>query len=307
MKPSSAFLRFSPEVLNALAEGRPVVALESTVISHGMPWPENVETARGLETLIRAEGATPATIAVLEGRIQIGLSDSDLERLARGEEPVAKLSRRDLPLCLSQGGLGATTVAATMIAARLAGIRTFATGGIGGVHREAQHSFDISADLSELARTPVAVVCAGAKSILDLPLTLEVLETLGVPVLGYGTDRFPAFYTRDSGLGVDARVDSPEAVAAICRTQWQLGLEGGVLVANPVPEAFALEPAFINSAIEAALAEAKAQHIGGKALTPFLLAKVAALTGGRSLATNVALIRHNAQVGARIAVALASQ
>lgn len=307
MNTSPAFLRFSPEVQAALAEGRPVVALESTVISHGMPWPENVETARGLEALIRAEGAIPATIAVMDGRIKIGLSDQELERLAQGKEPVAKLSRRDLPICLSQGGLGTTTVAATMIAARLAGIRVFATGGIGGVHREAQHSFDISADLSELARTPVAVVCAGAKSILDLPLTLEVLETLGVPVLGYGTDRFPAFYTRDSGLGVDARVDSPKAVAAICRTQWQLGLEGGVLVANPVPEAFALEPAFVDDAIDAALKEAKSLQIGGKALTPFLLAKVAVLTGGRSLSTNVALIRHNAQLGARIAIALASE
>jgi pseudouridine-5'-phosphate glycosidase len=298
-------LVFSPEVAEARRAGRPLVALESTVISHGMPWPANLATANLLEAAVRQEGAVPATIAVIDGKIRIGLPPTELERLARGDEPVQKLSRRDLAIRLCQGGLGATTVAATMIAARAAGIQVFATGGIGGVHRGAQQSFDISADLSELSRTPVAVVCAGAKSILDLPLTLEVLETLGVPVLGYGTSAFPAFYSRDSGLKVDAQVDDPAALAAICRTHWQLGLQSGVLVANPVPAELALDPNVAEAAIAQALQEAAAQGIRGKDTTPFLLARVKALTGGESLKTNVALIENNARLAARLALALA--
>lgn len=297
-------LVFSPEVEQARRVGRPLVALESTVISHGMPWPDNLATAHMLEAAVREEGAVPATIAVIDGQIRIGLQAAELERLARGDEPVQKLSRRDMAIRLCQGGLGATTVAATMIAARAAGIQVFATGGIGGVHRGAQQSFDISADLSELSRTPVAVVCAGAKSILDLPLTLEVLETLGVPVLGYGTAAFPAFYSRDSGLKVDAQVDDPAALAAICRTHWQLGLQSGVLVANPVPAELALDPALAEAAIAQALEEAAAQGIRGKDTTPFLLARVKALTGGESLRTNVALIENNARLAAQLALAL---
>ena len=295
----------SPEVAQARLVGRPLVALESTVISHGMPWPDNLATAHMLEAAVRLEGAVPATIAVIDGKVRIGLQPGELERLARGDEPVQKLSRRDLAIRLCQGGLGATTVAATMVAAHAAGIQVFATGGIGGVHRGAQQSFDISADLSELSRTPVAVVCAGAKSILDLPLTLEVLETLGVPVLGYGTAAFPAFYSRDSGLKVDAQVDDPAGLAAICRTHWQLGLQSGVLVANPVPEELALDPAVAEAAIAQALQEAADQGIRGKDTTPFLLARVKALTGGESLKTNVALIENNARLAAQLALALA--
>ena len=297
-------LSLSIEVERTLLAGGPVVALESTVISHGMPYPENVATALALEDLIRGEGAVPATIAIMDGRIRVGLDRDELERIGDGRTPVAKLSRRDLPIVLAQGGLGATTVAATMIAARLAGIRVFATGGIGGVHRGAPTSFDISADLQELARTSVAVVCAGAKSILDLGLTLEILETLGVPVLGYRTTAFPAFYTPASGFGVDARVEDAAEVAAICRTKWSLGLEGGVLIANPVPEAYAMDPAVIEDAIGRALEEARAARVTGKAVTPFLLAKVKELTGGESLETNVALIRNNAILAGRIAVEL---
>lgn len=298
-------LSVSPEVAEALGTGRPVVALESTVISHGMPYPANVETARGLESIVRDGGAVPATIAIVDGRIRVGLDDDALLRLASGREPVRKLSRRDLPIGLAQGTLGATTVAATMIAARLAGIRVFATGGIGGVHRDAQRTFDISADITELARTSVAVVCAGAKSILDLGLTLEALETYGVPVLGYGTDRLPAFYCRTSEFSVDARVDSAEEVARICHTKWDLGLEGGVLVANPVPEAYAMDPAVVDAFVARALDDAARQQVSGKALTPFLLARLNEITGGRSLETNVALIRNNARVAAEIAVAIA--
>ncbi len=300
------FLAFSPEVAAARQAGLPLVALESTVISHGMPWPDNLATAQTLEAAVRDQGAVPATIAVIDGKVRIGLSPGELERLARGEEPVQKLSRRDLAIRLCLGGLGATTVAATMVAARAAGIQVFATGGIGGVHRGAQQSFDISADLSELARTPVAVVCAGAKSILDLPLTLEVLETLGVPVLGYATARFPAFYSRDSGLPVDARVDSPSAIAHVCRTHWGLGLQSGVLVTHPVPAELALDPAVAEAAIAQALGEALDQGIRGKDTTPFLLARVKALTGGESLKTNVALIQNNARLAAQVAVALAA-
>jgi pseudouridylate synthase len=305
MSDEHRFLDVAPVVADALAAGRPVVALESTVISHGMPYPANLETARGLEALVRDGGAVPATIAVVDGRVRVGLLDTDLVRLANGAEPVRKLSRRDLPIGLAGGGLGATTVAATMIAAELAGIRVFATGGIGGVHREAQETFDISADIMELAHTSVAVVCAGAKSILDLGLTLEALETHGVPVLGYRTDRFPAFYCRLSEFPVDARVESPEEVARICRTKWGLGLPGGVLVTNPVPPEHAMDDALMAEVIGTALADARAQGVSGKALTPFLLGRVNELTGGRSLATNVALIRSNASLAAEIAVALA--
>jgi pseudouridine-5'-phosphate glycosidase len=282
-----------------------VVALESTIVTHGMPHPRNVETAREVEAAVRAGGATPATIAVMEGRIRIGLDAAALDRLgvARG---VLKLSRADLPHAVAAGLDGSTTVAATMICARLAGIRVFATGGIGGVHRGVEATLDISADLDELARTPVAVVCAGAKAILDLPRTLEYLETRGVPVVGYGTDRFPAFWSRDSGLPAPIRLDTPEAVAALIRAKAMLGLTGGVLVAAPVPEEDEIPRDEIAVHVEAALAEAAAQGVRAKEVTPFLLSRILALTGGRSLATNVALIRNNARVAARLAVALAA-
>jgi pseudouridine-5'-phosphate glycosidase len=297
-------LQLIPEVVEALAQGRPVVALESTIISHGMPYPQNVETARQVEALIRAEGAVPATIAVFGGRLHVGLTAEELERLGTAKE-VVKVSRRDLPHVLATGTTGATTVAATMIAAHLAGIRMFVTGGIGGVHRGAETSFDISADLMELAQTPVAVVCAGAKSILDLGLTLEYLETHGVPVIGYGTDRFPAFFTRDSGLPVDFRLEGPEAVARLLSTQWSLGFSGGAVVANPIPEDCAMEKEEIDGIIDRALKEAARQDVTGKRVTPFLLDRIKQLTGGRSLTANIALVKHNAVVGARIARALA--
>lgn len=295
----------TPEIAAALADGRPVVALESTVIAHGMPYPQNLETARMLEAEVRAEGAAPATIAVLDGRIRVGLDEAALERLARGGKEVAKLSRRDLPVALATGAPGATTVAATMIAARLAGIALFATGGIGGVHRAAESTFDVSADLDELARTSVCVVCAGAKSILDLPKTLEVLETRGVPVLGYGTGEFPAFYSRRSGLPVSHRCDAPDEVARILRAKWDLGLDGGVVLANPIPEEDSLDPEAMEGAIAQALDEAERQGVAGKAVTPFLLAALERITGGRSLTANIALIRNNARVAARIAAAYA--
>jgi pseudouridylate synthase len=295
----------SPEVRDAIASRRPLVALESTIIAHGMPFPANVETARAVEALVRQNGAVPATVAVLGGRLRVGLSEAQLEQV--GSAPgVAKVSRRDLPQALAGGGIGATTVAATMIAAHLAGIRIFVTGGIGGAHRGAERTFDVSADLTELSRTPVAVVCAGAKSILDLSLTLEVLETHGVPVIGYRTDRFPAFFTRDSGHPVDFRLDEPGAVARALSTQWSLGYPGGAVVANPVPEAAALSRQEIDGAIVSALAEADARGVAGKAVTPFLLDHINRLTGGRSLAANVALVKHNAEVGAQVAAALAA-
>jgi pseudouridine-5'-phosphate glycosidase len=296
----------SEEVAAALAAGRAVVALESTVISHGMPYPENVATAASLEAAVREQGAVPATIAVLDGRIRVGLSPAEIERLGDGRTPVAKLSRRDLPLALAAGTPGATTVAATMIAACAAGIRVFATGGIGGVHRGAAESFDISADLAELARTSVAVVCAGAKAILDLGLTLEMLESFGVPVLGYGTDSFPAFFTRRSPFGVDARVDSPEEVARVCSCKWALGMDGGVLVVNPIDAEHAMLDAAVETTIDAALRDAQAAGITGKSVTPYLLARVNELTGGASLKANVALIRGNAALAGRIATALAA-
>ena len=297
-------IQLSPEVAAAQAQGRPVVALESTIIAHGMPWPQNLETAREVEDVIRAEGAVPATIAVIGGRIRVGLTDAELQQLAQAPDAM-KLSRRDLPFAIATGRLGATTVAATMICAHLAGIEVFVTGGIGGVHRGGHESFDISADLQELARTPVAVVCAGAKSILDLGLTLEYLETHGVPVLSVGQDNFAAFFTPDSGLKADFRMDGADEQARFIRAKWDLGLSGGVVVSNPVPAAQAMPREEIDAITTQALAEAEAQGVQGKAITPFLLARIKALTGGRSLATNIALVKHNAVAGARLARALA--
>ena len=298
-----SFLLFSPEVASARAAGKPVVALESTIISHGMPYPQNVHTAREVEQVIRDAGAVPATIAIMGGKICIGLSDEQLELLGSSPDAV-KVSRRDLAYVLAQGKLGATTVAATMICAQLAGIEVFVTGGIGGVHRGAETSFDISADLQELANTSVAVVCAGVKSILDIGLTLEYLETHGVPVVSVGQPAFPAFFTRDSGFKADFQIDAPEDQAAFIRTKWRLGMAGGVVVSNPVPPEAAMEPYEIDGIIQQALGEASDRGVSGKAVTPFLLARIKELTGGRSLTTNIALVKHNALVGARLAVAL---
>ena len=292
-----------PDVADALATGQPVVALESTIISHGMPWPQNAETALAVEAEVRAHGAVPATIAVIAGRLTAGLTREQIELLGRSGPAVTKVSRRDLAYLAVRGGLGATTVAATMIIAALAGIRVFATGGIGGVHRGAETSFDISADLQELARTPVAVVCAGAKSILDLGLTLEYLETHGVPVIGYRTSSLPAFFSRDSGFGVDHRVDEAADIARLMKTQWDLGLGGGLIIANPIPEHHALAREVIDQAITQALAEAQGQGVQGKAVTPFLLARVNALTGGRSLSSNIQLVLNNARLAAALAAA----
>jgi pseudouridine-5'-phosphate glycosidase len=298
-----AFLQFSPEVQAARAAGRPVVALESTIISHGMPYPQNVQTAREVEQVIRDAGAVPATIALIDGRICVGLADAQLEQLGNARDAL-KVSRRDLAYVLAEKKLGATTVAATMICAALAGIEVFVTGGIGGVHRGAETSFDISADLQELARTNVAVVCAGVKSILDIGLTLEYLETHGVPVVSVGQPGFPAFFTRESGFDADFQLDTPEQQARFIRTKWQLGLTGGVVVSNPVPAESAMRNEEIDGIIAQALREADEQGVKGKAVTPFLLARIKDLTGGRSLATNIALVKHNALVGARLAVAL---
>lgn len=296
------YLKVSPEVQTALQDNRPVVALESTIIAHGMPFPKNKETALAVEAVIRSEGAVPATIAILDGHLVVGLSPAEIETLGRGGEKVAKVSRRDLPFIVSRQQNGATTVASTMIIAAMAGIRVFATGGIGGVHRGAAETMDISADLQELAKTSVAVVSAGAKSILDLGLTLEYLETYGVPVIGYKTDTFPAFYTQESKLKVDYRLDSPKEVAEVLSHKWRMGLEGGVLIANPIPDRFSMPPALIESRIEEALAEAAQKNIKGKALTPFLLARIESLTGGDSLKANVELVLNNANLGARIAM-----
>jgi len=300
-------IQLSPEVAAAREQGRPVVALESTIIAHGMPWPQNLDTARQVEDVIRIEGAVPATIAVIGGRIRVGLTDAELQQLAQAPDAM-KLSRRDLPYAVATGRLGATTVAATMICAHLAGIEVFVTGGIGGVHRGGADSFDISADLQELARTPVAVVCAGAKSILDLALTLEYLETHGVPVLSIGQDNFAAFFTPDSGLKADFRMDDAATQARFIRAKWDiegaLGQRGGVVVSNPVPAAQAMPREEIDAITAQALAEADAQGIAGKAITPFLLGRIKALTGGRSLATNIALVKNNAVAGARLARAL---
>ncbi len=299
-------LDLAPEIRDALAQGRPVVALESTIVTHGMPHPRNVETARAVEETVRANGAVPATIAVLAGRIRVGLQPEELDRLGTTRD-VLKLSRADLAYAVAARRDGSTTVAATMICARLAGIGVFATGGIGGVHRGVEATMDVSADLDELARTPVCVVCAGAKAILDLPRTLEVLETRGVPVVGFGTDRLPAFWSRDSGLPAPIRLDTAEAVADLIRAKAALGLEGGVLVANPVPPEAEIPAPEIAGHIETAIAETAAQGVSAKAVTPFLLARMLELTGGRSLETNVALIRNNAALAARIAVALAGR
>jgi pseudouridine-5'-phosphate glycosidase len=298
-----SFLQFSPEVQAARAAGQPIVALESTIISHGMPYPQNVQTAREVEQVIRDAGGVPATIAIIDGRICIGLDDDQLELLGRSKEAI-KVSRRDLAYVLATNKLGATTVAATMICAQLAGIQVFVTGGIGGVHRGAETSFDISADLQELAQTSVAVVCAGVKSILDIGLTLEYLETHGVPVVSVGQAAFPAFFTRDSGFKADFQLDTPEEQALFIRTKWRLGLAGGVVVSNPVPEVSAMQGEEIDAIIVQALREADEQGVKGKLVTPFLLARIKELTDGRSLVTNIALVKHNALVGARLAVAL---
>lgn len=300
------YLDIAPEVKAALDEGRPVVALESTIISHGMPYPKNVETALMVEQAVRDCGAVPATIAVIGGRLKAGLSRDEIEYLGRTGRGVAKASRRDLPALVARGADGATTVTTTMIIANMAGIKVFATGGIGGVHRGAETTMDISADLEELAQTPVMVVCAGAKSILDLGLTLEYLETKGVPVIGYGTDELPAFYTRRSGFGVDYRVDSPEELAAMFRAQRDIGCKGGMLVTNPIPEEYSMDKAMIDAAIGQALKECAAQGIHGKETTPFLLAKVVELTGGESLESNIRLVLNNARVAAQTACALCS-
>lgn len=298
-----SFLLFSPEVAAARNAGLPVVALESTIISHGMPYPQNVQTAREVEQIIRDAGAVPATIAIIDGKICVGLNDEQLERLGTAQDAI-KVSRRDLAYVLSQKLLGATTVAATMICAELAGIEVFVTGGIGGVHRGAETSFDISADLQELANTNVAVVCAGVKSILDIGLTLEYLETNGVPVVSVGQPGFPAFFTRESGFKADFQLDTSEAQASFIRTKWQLGLDGGVVVSNPVPAESAMPKEEIDRITGQALEEAEQQGVSGKLVTPFLLARIKELTEGRSLATNIALVKHNALVGARLAVAL---
>ena len=295
------YLEISPEVSKALAAGRPVVALESTIISHGMPYPQNVETALNVERIIRENGAVPATIAIIGGRLKAGLSRDEIEYLGKKGTDVIKASRRDLPVLVARGDDGATTVATTMIIAAMAGIKVFATGGIGGVHRGAEVTMDISADLEELAQTPVLVVCAGAKSILDLGLTLEYLETKGVPVIGYGTSELPAFYTRTSGFGVDYRLDTPDEVAAAFRAKLDMGLKGGMLVTNPIPEAYSMDPAVINKAIDEAVAEANALGIKGKQTTPFLLAKIKDITGGDSLASNIRLVYNNAALAAQIA------
>jgi len=299
-------ITFSPEVSTALAEGAPLVALESTIITHGMPWPDNLSTARKVEATVRKAGAIPATIAVLNGTLHVGLGETELEALAKAKD-VAKLSRADLAVCMARGGTGATTVAATMIAARLAGIATFATGGIGGVHRGAETSFDISADLHELAQTPVTVVCAGAKAILDLPKTLEVLETLGVPVIAYGQDSFPAFWSRTSPLPAPLRLDTPAAIAQAHLARTALALPGGQLVANPIPATAEIPPEEIDPIIAQATAEAAEKNITGKAVTPFLLDRLFDLTGGRSLTANIALVLNNAALASAIATEIAKR
>ena len=299
------YLDIHPEVAAALQAGKPVVALESTIISHGMPYPQNVQTALEVEKIIRENGAVPATIAIIGGRLKAGLSAEEIEYFGKKGTAIHKASRRDLAVLCARGEDGATTVATTMIIAHMAGIKIFATGGIGGVHRGAETTMDISADLEELGRTPVMVVCAGAKSILDLGLTLEYLETKGVPVIGYGTEELPAFYTRQSGFGVDYRIDTPEDLAKAYYAQREMEL-GGMLVTNPIPEKFAMPKDIIDAAIDQAIAECNAKGVHGKETTPFLLARVAELTGGDSLASNIRLIYNNAALAAKTAVALAN-
>ena len=297
------YLDVNPEVAQAIAEGKPVVALESTIISHGMPYPQNVETALAVEKIIREQGAVPATIAIIGGRLKAGLTAEEIEYFGKKGQAIHKASRRDLAVLCARGEDGATTVTTTMIIAHMAGIKIFATGGIGGVHRGAETTMDISADLEELGQTPVMVVCAGAKSILDLGLTLEYLETKGVPVIGYGTEELPAFYTRQSGFGVDYRIDTPEELAAAFKAGHEMGLKSSMLVTNPIPEEFAMPKEVIDAAIAQAVGECVANGIKGKETTPFLLARVAELTGGDSLASNIQLVFNNAKVAALTAVA----
>jgi len=302
----NSYLKIHPEVQQALDKGLPIVALESTIIAHGMPYPQNVETAKRVEAELRLHGVIPATIAVIDGFIKVGLTEDELERI--GNTPgVLKVSRRDLPMVLANKTLGATTVATTMIGAELAGIKVFVTGGIGGVHRGAETSFDISADLDELSKTNVAVVCAGAKSILDLGLTLEYLETKGVPVLGYQTKYLPAFYTRESDFLVDKQVDSPKEVADILKAKWGANLEGGVVIANPIPEAYSMDRSAIESVIQKAVYSAEQKGIKGKEVSPYLLKTIKELSGGESLASNIELVLNNARLGAAIAVELAKR
>ena len=294
------YLQVHPEVQKAVAAGQPVVALESTIISHGMPYPKNIEMAKNVSKIIRENGAVPATIAIIDGVLKVGLTEEEIEFLGTSKD-VVKASRRDLPFIISKKLTGATTVATTMILADLAGVKVFATGGIGGVHRGAETTFDISADLQELANTNVAVICAGAKSILDIGLTLEYLETNGVPVIGFGTDEMPAFYTRRSGFGVDYRVDSSMEVAQALKAKWDLNLKGGMVIGNPIPEEFEMDYDTINNAIESALKEAEEKNICGKNVTPFLLDKVKTITDGKSLESNIELVYNNAKVAAQIA------
>lgn len=299
------YLTFTEEVKHALKNQLPVVALETTIISHGMPYPQNVETAKKVEQIIRDQGATPATIGIMGGKVKIGLSESELEEFAKNKE-VEKVSRRDFPYILANGKIGATTVAGTMIAAQLAGIKVFATGGIGGVHRQGEVTWDVSADLTELAQTNVAVVCAGAKSILDIGRTLEYLETQGVPVVGYKCEEFPSFYSRRSDHGVDFRLETPADVARLLDSKWKLGLNGGAVIANPVPEEDAMDYDEIEGVILQAVGEAESRNITGKDVTPFILDRVKQLTEGKSLQTNIALVYHNAEVAAKIAISLAN-
>lgn len=304
MEKSLNYLELSPEVEKALAEGRPVVALESTIISHGMPYPANVETAKAVEQIVRDHGAVPATIAILNGKLKAGLSEEEIEYLGQAKD-IIKASRRDIPYIVSAGKNGGTTVGATMIIAELAGIKVFATGGIGGVHRGAETTMDISADLEELGKTNVVVVCAGAKAILDLGLTLEYLETKGVPVIGYQSETLPAFWTRTSEFKVDYRLDTAKEIADLASAKWNLDMNGGVLVANPIPEEYSMDADFINSAIKKALADAEAENIHGKETTPFLLSAIKDITEGKSLDSNIQLVYNNAALASDIAVELA--
>lgn len=299
-------VRIKPEVEKALAEGKPVVALESTIISHGMPYPRNVETALNVEKIIREEGGVPCTMGFIDGDAVIGMNEAEIEEFGKRGRSIAKVSRRDIPVIMGTKQWGATTVATTMILAAKAGIEMFVTGGIGGVHRHAQETFDISADLQELGRTSVTVLCAGAKAILDLPLTLEVLETQGVPVLGYQTEELPAFYTRTSGLKVDYALKDEAEAARIIKAKRDFGLAGGILITNPIPEEYSMDPAVINKAIDEAVAEMEAKGIHGKECTPYLLAKIVDITGGASLDANIQLVYNNAHVGTRIACQLAA-
>ena len=295
------YVDVAPEVAEALAAGKPVVALESTIISHGMPYPQNVETALAVEKVVRDNGAIPATIAILNGRLKVGITPEEIDAFGKKGLQVIKASRRDVPVLVAKGEDGATTVATTMMIAAMGGVKVFATGGIGGVHRGAETTMDISADLEELAMTPVLVVCAGAKAILDLGLTLEYLETKGVPVIGYQTEELPAFYTRTSGFGVDYRLDTPAEIAAAWNAKLDLGLQGGVLVTNPIPEEYSMDPEYINKAIDEALEAQNAAGVKGKESTPFLLAKVKEITGGDSLDSNIQLVFNNAKLAAQIA------